>query len=353
MPGPITKQVNKMIKAPQAAEAATPEAPSTPRFTLSTVVTSPTKHKVLTTLPLAEFLEKLQVGPTLKLFADTINSGIRWIYKHVTMRNPEEETDHFFVHIAATVIYENKTHTFIKGKCHPKNAASILNIIEPTLKTITGVLERYALTKDERETLTLVKNIYIVSINAIYEALQEFNKTNPTLIQQLLENDKVNVLAYKPLPLTAEESAALLKIFPQTAGTPKRKTAETKQSVAVLNGNNRGKKPRKLKELLGEPLATPSSAAQAAQSSFMQVSLPEDSFESTSLRNSLAGIFQKSSTMTWMFETTTDSQDGEFTVDLHEIEGDKNKSPDSDSDPDSDLDSALPPPPNKAKSRFF
>src|ERR1700730_8285097 len=73
-------------------------------FVLSEQVSDNELYKIITRLPTKETLEKLEALPPF--LAKMIKECFVEIYSHVTQRVPNEGSDYYFVHVAASVEYE-------------------------------------------------------------------------------------------------------------------------------------------------------------------------------------------------------------------------------------------------------
>ncbi len=221
LPGPVEKE---NIEAAAAA--------ATDSFRLSHIVTSPTSHKTLTTMPSATVLQKLD-SLRSRALAGKVKRTLIEIYSYVTQRIPDEGADHFFIHVGATVHYENFSNCFIKGCNHGLKAAGVANNIQSTLNDIKDVLASPYCDEADRALLTLFKNLLIVHKNAIYRALKNTSAETKAHIKTYMA---VDADAYEMVLLTPDELVDVISCYPpnEEKRTPKRKTKDTHDSIRAL-----------------------------------------------------------------------------------------------------------------------
>lgn len=218
-------------------DATPPHSPQKQSFSLSAhpYMQSPThiNYTMVTRMPSKETLQELDQLPE-KLKRDILNC-IEHIYSPVTQRKAPENTEHFFVHVGATAIFEIAQNTKIKDKDHVKKAASLLGMIDNVLDTF----EKYRFPPEKEAILKTFDDILNENRNLLIKALQS---ASSELKEHLKQYMRLDVDQLQLVTVDDESKKELKKKFPlspvhvEPIGriTPKSKSDEDKKSIEYL-----------------------------------------------------------------------------------------------------------------------
>ncbi|MGD9591800.1 MAG: hypothetical protein AB7V32_04685 [Candidatus Berkiella sp.] len=215
-----------MLKSPSKKSAQQQNHSS---FTLSKTVGSPLKLRVMTSMPDSEFLLKLE--KLQEQIKTRITSCFSLIYSHVVQRNAAGEGQaHFFIHGAATALYEDHHQVLIKGKDHGKKAASIFNHIKKTLSMIEHQLANNA---PKKSLLRRCQAVLIAHFNAYALALNNLTEDKKDFLKKYQNIDEPAAL-----PITPKKKKRIQRVHPNSPKdiTPKKLSRDDLQAIAVLSG---------------------------------------------------------------------------------------------------------------------
>lgn len=112
-------------------------------FQIKQTISSPLKHKVMTTLPLPEKIQGLkpleEQSPTL---FKNIMRCLKQIYSYVTDREYVENTVTFFHHACSTALYERFYLQKIYDKDHGKKLGNIFSLLKNIITEIETALKK-------------------------------------------------------------------------------------------------------------------------------------------------------------------------------------------------------------------
>lgn len=206
-------------------------------FRLRNYVTNDTEYMLLTTLPTADALNALQI--LNEITQERIFNALKQIYSHVTERTPSEGADHFFIHVAATVYYEEHTGISIKGKEHYKKAASLVKMLERVVEDNLAMLnpkylERGLVTPEQAELIERFNKVLEAHLNATNRALQiiSFDKKQHLKTYQHQDVDHKPATVMSPQKLAAVESTHPSATFNKT---PKKLSQSDKDSIGAIS----------------------------------------------------------------------------------------------------------------------
>lgn len=202
------------------------------RFTLGSVV-SPTKKRVMISMPCEAFLNRVALlDEKLK---KAIFSSFSFIFSHPTQRNASGQGNpDFFLHSAATGLYEVHTGNLIKGKDHSLKGGSTFHLIKKTLKLIDKSLKETLSAKD-RETLLTCQATLIAHQNALianFEALPGEKKDHLEKFQHIIAPTQT---ALSPRKMQRLQT---VHVVSPSKATPKKTTLADRRSIAILQGKN-------------------------------------------------------------------------------------------------------------------
>lgn len=200
-------------------------------FKLRNYIKDPTEYTLLTTLPTEKALSQLQnLNPATQKH---IFNAIKTIYSHVTERTPSEDKEHFFIHVAATVYYEEHTGINIKGKAHYKKAASLLNMLENSIKDNLKYHLRLATDDEQRNIINTFNKILEAHLNATSRALSIISEDKKKHLEKYQNMSKL------PLPnlLSPQKVIAVKGSHPHTQfnKTPKKLSKQDAKSIDLIN----------------------------------------------------------------------------------------------------------------------
>lgn len=202
-------------------------------FSLTQEVKSPTMLKSMTRLPSSDTLKRLEeLTPIIR---EQIRKTFLEIYSHVTQRGDPSTLQVFFHHVASTVLFEVGTGNQVKGKDHAKKAASILKMIDSTLKAIEEKIPSKLINEDQKETLKLFKSILTVHKNAFIFAL---GKTSDTTKEHLLKHQHQDISKEVITPLSPTKKELVKSCYPspqlKAPLTPQRVTSDDVTAIEHL-----------------------------------------------------------------------------------------------------------------------
>ncbi len=235
------------LSSPKKALATPPGSP----YKLSKEVASPSKLRVMKSLPDEAFLQRLE---TLDGKAkNEITKCFRMIYDHVVNKGAHGQgKPEFNLHVAATALYEIYHDLLIHNKDHGLKAAGIYNLIINTLKLIYTKIK--AATKnpqtlvshiedkvDLHETLK-IKNLETLKICSA--TLKAHHNGLVLALSKLSDEKKIklkecqNIDNFQEIRLSAEEKALLKVAHPLSPSkpTPKKPSLKDLRSCLILQG---------------------------------------------------------------------------------------------------------------------
>ncbi len=214
-----------------------PPSNSKTPFKLTIAVGSPSKLRVMTSLPNARFINSLwNLHPDIS--AD-ITITLRLIYCHITDRGASDEgKPHFFHHVAATALYESYHQLLIKDKDHGKKAGAIFHKVKNTLGLIERELKSdQTLSEDHREILENFKAEFTAHHNAIVLALQNL----PEQTKEHLAKHQ-NIRGIQTLPFSPSKVERIQKLHPSPSkNTPKKRSKDDVESQMALTATEHPK----------------------------------------------------------------------------------------------------------------
>ncbi len=203
---------------------------TTTEFKLGQAV-SPTKKRVMTTLPRAKFIKKIK-----KLDEDVskkLITCLSMIYSHVVQRDAAGQDEaHFFISVPATSMFESHYQILIKGKDHGLKAGGIFNQIKNVLAIVEKKLKTELL-DEHRNTLEICQASLMAYHNAFVAALDAL----PEDKKQKLENHQ-NISSPTELVMTPQKLQRLKMAHPRSPNvdTPKKLSKRDLRAIAQLQG---------------------------------------------------------------------------------------------------------------------
>ncbi len=212
-------------------------------FQVKNIISSPSKHKVMTSLPSPESITTLKPLETAapKLFTK-IMSGLKLIYSYVADRNYQENTVTFFHHAGSTALYEKHYCTKINGKDHGKKLGNIFPVLKNTLKEIEIALAQPHLKEHEKILLDFQAeyiwqiNILVLVIKSLSQETQEHLKTHCNI-------DSNSLSEIITSPRKKERINQLHPLNPSLPRTPKKLSLTDRLTIEALQNNGSPTKP--------------------------------------------------------------------------------------------------------------
>ncbi|MBS0287405.1 MAG: hypothetical protein JSR17_08920 [Proteobacteria bacterium] len=205
-------------------------------FKLKKAAKSPTKLRVMMSLPDKTFLEDISKLP--ENLSNEISTCFRMIFSHVVERGAHSQGQpHFFHHVAATALYESYNQFLIHDKDHGLKAGPIYNKVKKVLEIVEKTLiPNSSFSAEQRSTLEDVRATLIAHHNAFVLAIQSLSAEQK---QKLKINQSIDAVSLQELPITPKKAARIKKTHPFSpdSHTPKKLSAEDERSKRILEGN--------------------------------------------------------------------------------------------------------------------
>jgi len=201
-------------------------------FRLRDFVTDELHYLVMTTLPRANYVDRLwNIAETV---GNEIADCLNMLYCQVTQRNGSGEgKPHYFYHVGATSIYETQQKKIIKGKNHSLKAGDVFKKVLKTLKKIDNELKaKKELEKDNLQLLKYFKSELMVQHNVLIFSLQ---KASDKTREHLSRHSSLDVSKLEAIELSSKHQKRAIKAHASAVDvTPKKPSSAALRTRVAL-----------------------------------------------------------------------------------------------------------------------